>query len=63
MAYHFLLNRSGSPGPRDMREAASHEEPPPPRSLAEYLSRHHDELMTLVEARRRPEYADRWEEI
>lgn len=33
------------------------------RGLALYIERHYDELMALVEERRRPEYADQWEEI
>jgi hypothetical protein len=31
--------------------------------LATYIERHYDELMALVEERRRPEYANEWEEI
>ena len=30
--------------------------------LTAYLERHYIELMALVEERRRPEYADQWEE-
>jgi hypothetical protein len=31
--------------------------------LTAYLERHYVELMATVEERRRPEYADQWEEI
>jgi hypothetical protein len=33
------------------------------RGLEAYLERHYDELMALVDERRRPEYANEWEEI
>lgn len=66
MAQHFRFSLLGSPDhrePQSVSEPPAHKGPPPPGSLAEYLSLHHDELITLVEARRRPEHADQWEEI
>jgi hypothetical protein len=32
-------------------------------NLATYLKQHYDEIMALVDERRRPKYADQWEEI
>jgi hypothetical protein len=32
-------------------------------NLTTYLKQHYDEIMALVDERRRPEYADQWEEI
>ena len=32
-------------------------------NLNTYLEQHYNEIMALVDERRRPEYADQWEEI
>ena len=66
MADYFLtkrLARPGHPEPRKIPEASLPTMAPPSDGLTDYLSLHHDELIALVEARRRPEYADHWEEI